>query len=321
MIGKVSPADLAQFVLSRTGVDDPSVVMGPTYGEDTAAIDLGDQILVVNADPISLAVDRIGTIGVNVVANDVAASGAQPRWLTDVIFLPDDDPDVLDSITRQLDEEATRVGVSIVGGHAEYAPELSRPVLSLTCFGLTDRYVSSAGAQPGDLILLTRAAGIEGTGILASDFGEELADVVAADSLDSARRFTGEVGVVDAALAIREFATAMHDPTEGGVLAGLVEMAIAADATFEVERDRIPVRPETVELCAAVDVDPLRIFGSGALLATISPDDRDGVFDALHEIDVPVAVVGQVTDGEAGVVLGDERYREPVRDDLYELWE
>lgn len=321
MIGKVPPDLLETLVLSRTGAPDSRVLQGPAYGEDTAAIQLEDAILVVNPDPISLAVGRIGTLGANVACNDIAASGATPEWLTSVIFLPGSG-DALDEITRQLDAEARRLGVSIVGGHSEYAPVLEEPLLVLTCFGLTDRYVPTGGARPGDRILMTKSAGIEATAILATDFADRLGDSVPRSVLERGATFYDDVSVVADAAAVSEYAHAMHDPTEGGLVDGLLEMAFASGVTLEVDPDAIPVRGETARLCRAVDVDPLRTFGSGALLAAIPGDVTDDVSAELDEHGVANAIIGTVQETEApSLVLGDETFTESVRDDMYALWE
>jgi hydrogenase expression/formation protein HypE len=325
MIGKVDPDSLASLVLDRTGAPDDRVIQGPAYGEDTAAIRLegGTEagILVVNADPISLAVGRVGTLGVDVAANDVAASGATPEWLTSVVLLPGSD-DALDTITAQLDEAARRLGVAIVGGHSEYAPALSTPMLVLTCFGLTDRYVPTGGAEPGDRILLTKGAGIEATAILATDFRDRLDGRVPEALLESAEGFYDEVSVVPEAAVLREYANAMHDPTEGGLVDGLLELAAASGIRIEVDPVAIPIREETRRLCEAVGVDPLRTFGSGALLAAVPEESTDGALSALDEVGVEAAVVGTVEEGDGpALTLGGETFDEPVRDDMYALWE
>ena len=325
MIGKVDPDSLADLVLGRTGAPDDRVVQGPAYGEDTAAIEIGDGtgegILVVNADPISLAVGRVGTLGVDVAANDVAASGATPEWLTSVVFLPDD-AEALDTITAQLDGAARRLGVAIVGGHSEYAPALSTPMLVLTCFGLTDRYVPTGGAEPGDRIVLTKGAGIEATAILATDFRDRLDGQVPDEMVESAEGFYDEVSVVPEAAVLREFAHAMHDPTEGGLVDGLLELAVASGVRLDVDPDAIPLREETRRLCAAVGVDPLRTFGSGALLAAVPQGSTEEALAALEAEGIEGAVVGAVeASDEPALVLGEERFDEPVRDDMYALWE
>lgn len=318
MIGKLTPDDLAAYVLARTGADDGDVTVGPGYGEDAAAISVGGSTLVVSSDPISMATARIGTLGVHVACNDVAACGADPRWLTVVAFVPDGD--AVDAVTRQIDEAARQVGIAVVGGHTEYAPDRDRPLLSLTCLGVTERYIPTSGARPGDEVVLTKAAGIEGTAVLATDFRVEVeADD---DVVDRATGYFGDVSVIADAAAVRPYATAMHDPTEGGVIDGLVELARASGVAVEVARERVPVRPETTELCGAVGADPLRVFGSGALLATVPDGATAQAVDALGEADIPAAVIGTVEEArEPGLVLDGERIDEPGRDDLYALWE
>jgi hydrogenase expression/formation protein HypE len=321
MIGKVDPDSLAALVLGRTGAPDDRVLQGPAYGEDTAAIEVEEGILVVNADPISLAVGRVGTLGVDVAANDVAASGATPEWLTSVILLPGS-ADPLDTITAQLDEAARRLGVAIVGGHSEYAPALSTPMLVLTCFGLADRYVPTGGAEPGDRVVLTKGAGIEATAILATDFRDRLEGRVPGDVLDAAEGFYDDVSVVPEAAILREYAGAMHDPTEGGLVDGLLELAVASGVALDVDPGAIPVRDATRRLCAAMGVDPLRTFGSGALLAAVPEDSTSEALAALERAGIDAAVIGTVREsGTPALYLGEERFEEPVRDDMYALWE
>ncbi|WP_276300523.1 AIR synthase family protein [Halorussus lipolyticus] len=323
MIGKLDPDDLAR-VLSRTGAHDDAVEMGPAYGEDAAAMRLEDgSVLVANSDPLSLAKERLGTLAVHVACNDVAACGADPRWLTNVMFLPDDDPETLDALTGQMDEEARALGVAIVGGHSEYTPALERPMVSMTAMGLADEYVPTGGAEVGDRVLLTKGAGIEGTAVLASDFRDELdADPAL---LDRAEEFFADISVVPEARILRESATAMHDPTEGGLLNGMLEMATASGVVLDIDREEVPVREETAELCSAMGMDPLRIFGSGALLATVPDDETDDSIAALDAEGIDTSEIGVVREvgdgGESGVEIDGDVVREAIRDDLYDLWE
>lgn len=317
MVGKIAPDDLAA-VLARTGAADDRLLQGPAYGEDAAAIEVSDGTLVVSSDPISLAATRVGTLGVHVACNDVAASGADPRWLTSVVFVPR--KELLDPVTEQLDAAATDVGATIIGGHTEIDEERDRPLLSLTCIGPTDRFVPTGGAQPGDRVLLTKGAAIEATGILATDFGDEL-DVDTA-TLERAESFFEQLSVVPDARVLRDRASAMHDPTEGGVLAGLYELAAASEATIAVDREAIPIHESTATLCRAAGVDPLRVFGSGALLATVPDDEATAALGALDEAGIDAAAIGTVEETDGGpVVLDGEAIADPVEDEMYRLWE
>ncbi len=323
MVGKLPPGDLAAHVFARTGAESDRVLQGPAYGEDAAAIDLGDRHLVASSDPISLAAERIGTLGVAVACNDVAVSGADPSWLTVVAFVPDDDPGAIETVTEQLHAAALEEGVAIVGGHTEYSGDLPRPLLSLTAMGMADRFVPTGGAEPGDRLILTKGAGIEGTAILASDFRATALEAgVDAATIDRAVGFFEEVSVGPEARLLREYATAMHDPTEGGLVDGLLELAAAAGVVADVDGESIPVREETRRLCAALDVDPVRVFGSGAVVAAVPPVDVDAALGALDDAGIGAAEIGAVRAGDApALVLDGERFEDPVRDDLYALWE
>ncbi|TKX84895.1 hydrogenase expression protein [Halorubrum sp. SS5] len=328
MTGKLGPEALAA-AFAATGAADPAVRQGPAYGEDAAAIDLGGagETLVVAADPLSLAAESVGTLAVHVACNDVAASGADPRWLTHTLFLPDDDPDRLRTVVDQVDATARDLGVSVVGGHTEVLDALDRPLCAMTAMGTTDRFVSSGGAEPGDRLLLTKGAGIEATAILATDFRGACREAgVPTATLDAAAEFLEEVSVVPDAAAVRDAATALHDPTEGGVATALVEAAAASEAVFAVDRDAVPVRPETRACCDALGVDPLKSFGSGALLAAVPPERVDEALDALDAAGIEGAAIGRVEspadESAAGTVrIGDETLAEPPRDELYPFWE
>ena len=328
MIGKLDP-DALGHVLDRTGASSTDLLTGAAYGEDAAAIDLGDgETLVVSSDPISLAADRAGTLGVYVACNDVAASGADPEFLTNVIFLPEENDETLATLTDQLDAAADDLGVTIVGGHTEYVPALDRPLLSLTAFGRTDHYVPTGGAQPGDTLLLTKGAAIEGTGILATDFADEAREAgIEQATLDRATGFFEEISIHPEAERLRSAATAMHDPTEGGVVTGCVELAAASGVDLIVERESVPIRPETAAICEAIGVDPLRIFGSGALLATVPPEAVETALDALDGADIDAAVIGEVRkssgddNNDGALVVDGERITTAPTDQLYPLWE
>ncbi len=204
MTGKLDP-DAATALLEATGTADPAVTLGPASGEDAAAIDLGDRTLVVATDPLSLAADAVGRLAVHVACNDVAASGADPRWLTNTVLLPSADSDAMATIADQVDAAASDLGVAIVGGHTETVPALERPLLSMTALGTTTRFLPTGGASPGDRLLLTKGAGIEATAILATDFHEQCAAAGVSDrTLDAAAGFLDDVSVVPDAAAVSD---------------------------------------------------------------------------------------------------------------------
>lgn len=325
MTGKVGSDDLEALVFSRTGAPDDDVVMGPQYGEDAAALRIGDRILVASSDPITFAADRIGHLAVTVAANDVAACGATPRWILPSVFVPDgsdsEGTDALGGIVAQLDATANEVGVTIVGGHTEFA-DRDRPLVSTTCLGLADDYVPTGGAEPGDELVLTKSAAIEGGAILATDFDDLIADEVPEETIDAASAGFADTSVVPEAAVLRKRATAMHDPTEGGVLAGAIEMAVASGVKCTFRREDVPVREAVRAVCDAAAIDPLRTFGSGALLAAVPDGEGEGAAADCEREGITAAVIGEVSESDRpGVRLDDTFFERVPRDDMYDLWE
>ncbi|WP_435365722.1 AIR synthase family protein [Haloarchaeobius sp. DYHT-AS-18] len=325
-MSKLSPADLDRYIFSRTGAANEDLVVGPGYGEDAAAIATDEGTMVVSTDPISLAAERIGTLGVAIASNDVAACGGVPEWLVSTILLPEPDVDLIDDITAQLDDEASRLGISIVGGHTETVAGLARPLLSLTCMGPTDRYVPTSGAEPGDVVILTKGAGIEATAVLATDFRADLTERgVEPGTIDRATGFFDDISVLPEAAVLGSVATAMHDPTEGGVLNGLVELACASAVRLDVSRGDVPVRPETQTLCDAMAVDPLRVLGSGGMLASVPEAAAEQTLSALRAEGIDASIVATVDEpaeeDDIGVFTDGQRFTGGVRDDMYDLWD
>ncbi len=115
--------------------------------------------------------------------------------------------------------------MAVVGGHTEVTPGLTRPIVVGYMVGLVERakVVTSNGGRPGDHVIMTKAAGIEGTAILASDFSRKIARLGGGEILARARRLRRSISVIeDALVAVRCGGVhAMHDPTEGGILQGL----------------------------------------------------------------------------------------------------
>lgn len=320
MLGKVSKEELEKLILPRIGALREDVDLGPKYGEDAAAVKVGNSFLVVSSDPLIFAAKEIGKLAVNVACNDVAACGARPRWMLNTILLPEGSGE-LDRITGQVNEEAKKLGISVIGGHTEYTPEISRPFLSMTCFGLTEKYVPSSGARPGEKIILTKGAAVEGTGIIATDFEGELKGKVDEEIIERAKSKMEEISVVEDAMTLSNYASSMHDPTEGGLVDGLLEMADASGVGFVVEEEKIRVAEETERVCGAVGVDPLKIFSSGSLVATVPEDKAAKALEELSGSGISASVIGEVIESEIPrVEIGDMAYEEPVRDELYDKW-
>ena len=170
-IGKFPP-ELLGRLLGSIRIDDPRVVLGPRIGEDAAALDFGDRLLVAKADPVTFATERAGWYAVQVCANDVACTGATPRWFMATILAPEwFSEDDASRLFEDLLSACNELNVSLIGGHSEVTQGIQRPIVMGTMLGEVDRdrLITTGGAQEGDSIVVTKGLAIEGTAILARD--------------------------------------------------------------------------------------------------------------------------------------------------------
>lgn len=307
--GKLEPEKLKSLVLPYLGAPNDKVLIPSRFGEDAAVIDLGHTKMVIASDPITGAIDSIGMYVVNINANDIACTGAAPEYFLSVILLPEDFKDEhVRRIASDISQEARKLNVSIVGGHTE-ALKIETPIVVGTMVGFTEKAISTSGARLGDHILLTKGAAIEGTSILATDLYDCLQKKVDVPLLERAKTFLKDISIVKEALIAREYATSMHDPTEGGIQGALHELADASKTGFHVDVTKIPMAEETKEICAVLGINPLKLISSGSLLITTSKETSQQLRKTLRKSGIVAEVIGEIT---------EERNLEPVHQD--ELW-
>ena len=325
--GKIPINLLTEVVFKNLGAKRKEVVLGPTAGFDGSVLDVGNKSLIVSMDPITGAVERIGWSAVNVNANDIATFGVEPIFLVSCIMLPEGaERSTVETITRQMDAAAKDLGIAIVGGHCESTPGLTNPIVVGCIMGLTDRgnYITAGGAKPGDKLILTKSAGIEGTAILASDREQQLAKILGTEMLDNAKKFYSQISIVkDALTAFKTGGVhAMHDPTEGGILGGVHEMADASNIGVRVYQDKIMIEPETAKICRYFEIDPLQLIGSGALLIAAEPKKTNEIVESLNNNRIYAAEIGEFggTPNKRLLIKRDQTAQELPRPTSDMLW-
>jgi len=306
--GKLPPG-LLRALLASLAAPDASVVVGPGIGEDAAVIDMGaPELLVAKTDPITFASADAGPYLLAVNGNDLAAMGAEPRWLLATALLPAgiraaEAATLFGSLARACAE----AGIALVGGHTEITVGLDRPILVGCLLGTVPRgaVVRTSGARAGDALLLAGGIAIEGTAILAAEHAAALRargveEAVLARAAGWIR--SPGISVLPAARALRAVADvhAMHDPTEGGLATALAEIAEAAGVGLRIDREAVPVLPECARIARALGLDPLGLLASGALVAAVDPAAVPAALAALRAAGIPAARIGMAVKGEEG---------------------
>jgi hydrogenase maturation factor len=305
------PLPLLERLLTRFAPHDPRIIVGPRTGEDAAVFDFGDRYLIAKTDPITFATNQIGWYAVNVNANDVAVMGGEPRWFLATVLLPAGQAtaEMAEAIFTQIHDACEALGVSLAGGHTEITLNLDRPIVSGTMLGevTPERLITTAGAQVGDAVLLVKPVPIEGTALIALERAGALRERGYSPAfIERAQGFLHEPGISVVAPARLAAATAevhaMHDPTEGGVMTGLLEIARAAGTGLAVDLDAIPILMEAATLCREFGLDPLGTIASGSILLAAPEEAAPKLVATLGAAGYPTARIGRVTRPEDGLV-------------------
>jgi hydrogenase maturation factor len=298
------PNDLLARFLNEFAFEDDSVLIGPGMGQDTAAIDLqGAQVLVVTSDPITFVTDAIGFYAVVVNANDMATSGATPRWLTTTLLFPGGTtPSHIRRTMGELKEACARWRITPCGGHTEITDAVTRPLIIGTMAGTVtkERLIDKGRMRPGDKILMTKSAGLEGTAILAREFRERLLMLgLSEEFIERSAALLSHISVLEEAAiaASHKGTTAMHDATEGGVATALRELCAAGGYGVRVDLDAIPVMEETARVCDLLKIDPLGLISSGSLLICCRHEHHRTLLEAIESRGISVRPIGEVVEG------------------------
>lgn len=318
-LGKL-PSALLERLLARYTTPDERLLIGPGIGHDAAAIALDEnRAMVVKSDPITFATTEIGWYLVNVNANDLACLGAMPRWLLVTALLPEGrtTPTLVEEIFAGLHAACVPLGIALVGGHTEITHGLDRPILVGTMLGDAARtdLVAPGRARVGDQIIMTKGLAVEGTAIIAGERAAEIAARHGAAFAARCRAFLHEPGISvvrEAQIARAAGATGLHDPTEGGLATGLRELAQAAGLGLVIDREAIPIYPESAQLCRDYDLDPLGLIASGTLLVVAPPDRAKQVIADLRAVSIGGTVIGSFTPSTAGMSLRDAGTEMPL---------
>lgn len=297
--GKVPPKILEEIIFNYLGTRRKEVVVGPSYGLDGAVIKIGNKLLVTSMDPITGALERIGWLAVNINANDVATFGVQPSFFSSCLLLPENATEkTVRTICEQINLGAKELGIAVTGGHSEITLDLQFPIVVGCCMGMAKKgcYVTAQGAKAGNVLILTKSVGIEGTAILAVDRHIQLSKKIEKPILKKAESFFNHISVVkEALLAFQTGAvTAMHDLTEGGVAGGIHELADASNVGFKVYEEKISIAEETLQICRFFRIDPLQLIASGSLLIVVEKDSAERVVKVLEKNKIAAAVIGEL---------------------------
>ena len=176
-----------------------------------------------------------------------------------------------------------------------------------------------------DWILITKNAGLEGTGIIATDCRESLKEVLTEEELAEATSMLERVSVVkDGVIAGKIGTSGMHDVTEGGIYGAVWEMCRLSGKGALIDEASIFVDPVTEKICKHFRIDPLRLISSGCMLIAAPEEKAEKIMEKYSMENIRVSIIGEVKPEDEGVkVLGKDGavtdIMPPEADELYKV--
>ncbi|AOY75829.1 AIR synthase family protein [Clostridium formicaceticum] len=324
-VGKVPTEILEEVIFKNIQHKRPEVLVRPGIGEDCAVVDFGENVCVMSTDPITGAIKDIGSLSIHVTCNDIASNGVEPLGVMMTILAPvGTTKEDLNYVMQEANKAAASINVEIIGGHSEITDAVNRMVITTTAIGRQKKsdLVTSKGAKIGDSIIMTKHAGLEGTAILAADLEERLEKSISHEVIETAKGFAKKISVVkEGVLAGAVGVSSMHDVTEGGLLGALWELGEASDVGIEVYEEKIPVAPETLEICEVLSIDPFKLISSGVMIMAVSQDKENLLLETFEKNKIEAAVIGRIVEGEKVILRGGIKkvLEAPEADELYKV--
>ena len=272
-----------------------------------SAILLGGQTIAMTTDsyvvrPLFFPGGDIGSLAVSGTVNDLAVSGAIPKYISVGMILEAGlDMSVLLKIVDSIASTAKKAGVHIVTGDTKVIENRGGP---------SEIFINTAGVgifppgrtpppqkiESGDRIIISGFAAAHGMAVMAEREHLGFSPPIESDAAPLS-------GLVDQVLSAKNaVVNAMRDPTRGGVAAVLCEWATPETDILLYEAD-VPVRPDVSAACRLLGLDPLFIANEGILLFAVPASSVNSVLSAIksHELGQNAKVIGEVIKGSGSV--------------------
>ena len=269
-------------------------------------------------NPLFFPGGDIGSLAVNGTVNDLAVSGARPRYLTISLVIEEGFPMAdLERVAVSLSKAALDAGVTIVAGDTKVVEKGKGDGLYISTAGLgvvpDGRAFSPRYVRPGDSVITSGTIGDHGATIMLArqGFGLE-ADIRS----DCASIHALVESIIETGAVIRF----MRDPTRGGLAQVAADLSREASVRIILDEAKIPVREAVHGVCDILGFDPYYLANEGKVVAVCAPEDASRVLDAMrgHPLGRDAAEIGKVAEGRGLVLrtpIGGLRILDELEDD------
>jgi hydrogenase expression/formation protein HypE len=268
---------------------------------DAAVLEAGGARLALSTDsyvvqPLFFPGGSIGELAVNGTVNDLAVSGAEPRFLSASFILEEGFALAqLAAIVSAMAKAAATAGVQIVTGDTKVVERGHGDGCYVNTAGVgvlrAGIAVGPRRVQAGDAVIVSGTMGDHGMAIMSVREGLEFESQIRSDCA----ALNGMIGEVlhAAGTAVH----AMRDPTRGGLASTLNEIAQASNVGILIDETVVPVRPEVQSACELLGLDPVYVANEGKAVFFVAVDAADRVLGVLraHPLGREAARIGHAT--------------------------
>jgi len=254
-------------------------------------------------EPLEFPGGDIGTLAVNGTVNDLAVSGAIPKYLSCGMILEEGlKVSLLRRIVASMRKAADAAGVTIVTGDTKVVPRGKGDKLFINTSGIgvipDGINISAAHCKPGDKILVNGSIGDHGASILNAR-GDLALEVELKTDCQPLHE------LIQAMLQVCPELHALRDASRGGVATVLNEFAESSGVSIRLSERSIPVKTEVRGVCEILGLDALYFANEGKLVAVVPAQKAEQVLEVMqaHPAGQGAAIIGEVITGTAGRVL------------------
>lgn len=298
--GKMSQELMEQVILPAYG--------NPLLNEmhDGAAVNMSGHVAFTTdsyvVQPLFFAGGNIGKLAVCGTVNDLAMTGAIPRYISAGLILEEGFPIAdLKRILATMRQMADEAGIYIVTGDTKVVDKGKADGIFINTAGIGDiipgTQISPKHVKPGMKVILSGYIGDHAAAIMAGRHDLALPESVQTDCAPLNH-------MTQAMLAAAPDIAVLRDPTRGGVAAVLNEIAEASNCGILIDEEQIPIHPEVQGVCDILGFDPLYLANEGKCVAFVPADKADAVLAAMQadKYGKNACVIGEVTAEAAGQV-------------------
>lgn len=321
--GKISESILNRSVFKLIRHRRKDVYKKPSVGDDCSLIKMGEDYVCISTNPVTLSIDELGKKGIYYVANNIACVGGELIGvLVNILLPPKSDEKDIKLIMNDLENECQTLNIEVMGGHTEMIEGVTKPMIAFTGVGKVknSEMLRVKDIVPGNDIVMTKWAGMEGAAVLARKGREELLGKYKSELVDKAENLSNYISVIkEASIAKKKGALYMHDATSSGVYGALWELSCGIKHGIEIDLQQIPIKQEIVEVCEFYDINPYLLASRGVLL--IVAENGLKLVEELNKVNIDAAVIGKVCDHNNKIIRNEDemRYLDPPKPSICNL--